>query len=143
MIMNNITEVADDIVRRARAGLYGIRFIKAYRKEYAERPPEDFLAVVNLEKVESSRSFIGDVCCNGLRGEAFNAELRISLFAPYDEGGEALGLRALSLCDALRNADNNGYIEELYITGVNYDKNSITIYRDIVVRLGYFICEVN
>ncbi len=140
--MNSINEIAENLIRGAKSGLSEMSFVKAYRGSPARIPLDGFLAVVSVGAVSRRKCFIGGVCSNGLKGDLYSADMRVTLHAPCSAGGEALSLKALELSDELRDADSEGYIQDISISGIAYDNKNLSVYRDVVASISYLLCEV-
>ncbi len=127
--MTELYTITDNLIRNARRDekLKDVRFVKAYRKDKAERPVSGFLGVVNFKKAESEMS---------AEGEIYRTELEIILYNCESESGEALGITALNLTKALKTADKDGFIANMTVGAIDYDSNNGAIFRSVNVKLS-------
>ena len=138
--MNRIEEIADQLVSGAKESTENIKFIKSYKYSPAETPVRGYLAVVEAANVKQKRRFLGGLFREGLKGEAYTAELWLSVYCPKGLSGAGLSEKTLELANALKNADTAGYIKSIKIEGIAYSENSAAVYRKIRVGLGFVLC---
>lgn len=141
--MTEIEAIADRLIQRIKEdGRLGqVRFIKEYKAQEAETPISGFLAVVSIESMEQSRSFLGNYVTSGLQGEKFHARLSIKIFAPYFENGDGLTELSGILNEEIRKADEEGIIESLTFDPIGFDEQLNAVYRKCSMEIGFFLCE--
>lgn len=141
--MNEIEEIVDRLIVGAKkdSGLDGVRFIKAYREDQIETPVSGYLAVVSIDSMSKSKSFLGNDVKNGLKGEKYNALIKVKIYAPYYEKGQELTGISGIFCNSIKNADEEDVIEEISFSPIGFDEQINAMYRCCNVSIGFYLCE--
>lgn len=140
--MIDINEITDSLIKGAKQDLQGenVRFLKAYNKTLAENPIEQYIAVVNIEEVSSSREFVGGYFDNTVKSDKYHVKLCIRLYCGSDIKGEDLGAMTLKVAKAVNDADESKIIDSYLIGPITYDSELESIYREISFSLEFYIC---
>lgn len=141
--MTEIENIVDELIVKAKkdSGLSGVRFIKAYREDQVETPVSGYLAVVSIDSMSQSKSFLGDDVKNGLKGEKFTALVKVKIYAPhYEKGQDLTGISGI-FCSSIKNADDEDVIEEISFSPVGFDQQINAMYRCCNVSIGFYLCQ--
>lgn len=140
--MTAIFDIVTALIKKAKEdeALKGIRFVKAYKNGYTENPVDDYLVVVNLERVSQEQSFVGGYFDNGIKGQMYSAKLVLRVYADRQKSGEELGCLALKIQEALKKYDYNNLISKLSIGPISFDGDLESIYREISLNLEFCMC---
>lgn len=141
--MTEIEAAVESLIRKTkkRPELSAVRFIKAYREAEAETPVSGYLAVVSIESVSKSRSFLGDDVGNGLKGEKFTAVVKVKIYAPHFEKGQDLTGIAGVFCSCVKEADEEDVIEDISFSPVGFDQQLNAVYRCCNLSIGFYLCQ--
>ncbi len=141
--MNSIIDIADSLASEVmeNSEFDGIKFLKAYGAEFYDPSYENLTAVVNIEDVERSQTYLSRLYKPGSRGDVFSAKLTVRIYGGSDISGYSLTRTSMSLCKAFINADSSGFICESKITPIKYENDTGAVYREIILYLEYVLCE--
>lgn len=117
--------------------LEDIRFLSAYPPARLPRPCRRYTAAVHQLKESIGREFMGESVSESLRGRIYDAELMLRLYAPENSAGSMLSEHATALMDAIRREDSEGAVSRLSVSGIGFETESRTLYRDITAVFSY------
>ncbi|MGN1468292.1 MAG: hypothetical protein ACI4W1_08290 [Ruminococcus sp.] len=143
MSLNEIEEIVDRLIVKAKGDseLSKVRFVKAYKEKEAETPVSGYLAVVSIESMTQTKSFLGNAVNQGLKGEKYTADVKVKIYAPnYEDGQDLTGIAGI-FCNSIKNADDKNVIEEVCFEPIGFDENMNAMYRPCNVKIGFYLCE--
>lgn len=108
-----------------------IRFVREHGNKLAEVPVNGALCVVSVKSLGRLDRYVGGVAPSGGAAAAYIAECELLLYANQNSGGSYLYGLAVSLADALRNADNEGSVGKMKIGAQESASYSASIMRRV------------
>lgn len=141
--MREIEQIADGLIVKAKqsGGLEDVRFVKAYGADALETPVSGYLAVVAIDSMSRTNSFLGNRVYNGLNGEKFTAQIKIRIYAPDYQNGQELTSVSGILCENIKNADEEKIVSGVKFSPVGFDENINAMYRDCCVDVSFYLCR--
>lgn len=140
--MNRIYDYLDALVCRLKrhTALDGVRFIRAYGSEQAERPIRGFMAVVGVTSARQSQAFVGERLTPSLSGERCRAEAEIRIYAPVGGNGAGLSACVFALMNALREEDEEGLLSDIAAGSIEFDNDSSVVFRRLSFSMDFCVC---
>ncbi|MGN0452775.1 MAG: hypothetical protein ACI4GZ_03130 [Ruminococcus sp.] len=138
-INSSLDSVLDRLILRLKPQrtLEQIRFIRSGRSSPAEKPVRGYIASCGIEKAK----LCSEVFQGFSEGESnlslCEGTLSIQLVAPQNSEGRDLGALSFKLMSALCRADAEGVLTDTELSKVYYDRDLMTLCRDITARVKF------
>jgi len=136
--MTRIIDICNDLIFKAKEDerIKEIKFIKAYKENFAQMPIEGITAVVNIDKIVFGETFAGEYAESYKKGQLVEVALKIDLYSDRSFSGEELSIFAVKVQQAIYGADENDVIESSSISAIRFDSDLKSIYREIIFNLS-------
>lgn len=118
-----------------------ICFVKGFSAVEYQHPLDDYLIAVSTLDAQVGTKFVSDKVGENLKGNMYNATLKFRVFAPKNVGGDGLATLAYKLCEAIKRCDTQNVCESIKTSGIAFDDNAKTVYRDVVCELSFCLYE--
>lgn len=140
--MTEVINIVNSLIYKARENenIKNVKFVKAYRENFAQNPVEGYIAVVKIEKISKTNSFAGGFADSKIKGEMFSVCFALSVYSDNDITGEELSSTALKIQQAVADADESSIIESSWISPIEFDSDIKAIYREINFTLAFCLC---
>ncbi|MBQ2970933.1 MAG: hypothetical protein IJO20_05680 [Ruminococcus sp.] len=138
-IEDNITRLIKSIKQEEELSYY--TFVKGFSATDHPNPMESYLIAVSTLDTKVTTEFLGDGVGKNLKGSIVNADLKFRVYAPKHDGGDGLLSLCCTLCDVIKRCDTNKVCEDVKVSGISFDNDANTVYRDVVASLSFCLCE--
>ncbi len=141
--MTQIEHNVEALVRRIKAdeNLSGYCFVKGFSACEHPNPLESYLIAVSTLDAQVGTRFVGDEVGKRLSGSMYNATLKFRVYAPKNDGGEGLATLCYELCEAIKRCDTQNVCESIKTSGIAFDNEAMTVYREIIAELSFCLYE--
>lgn len=131
--MDQINAAVDRIIKRIRQNeaLAGVRFVRGFNSAPAENPISGYLAAVCVTGINLNRRFVGGYMSSSVKGEVYNADTDIRLYAPACENGSGLSAVAGEIISALKEIEGEENIGGISASAIVFDPDADSIYRTV------------
>lgn len=138
-IQTNIDEFVSKVKHDKR--LSGYRFIKGFCARQNQNPLYEDVIAVSVMDTQQCTNFVGSCAKDSVKGSVFDLSVKFRIYARKSAGGDGLSTLAFTLCDVIRDCDNQSCIKDVAVTGIAFDENARTVYRDVVAEFSFCLCE--
>ncbi len=138
-IEDNINALIKSMKKQEELSLY--TFVKGFSACDHPNPLDSYLIAVSTLDTKVTTEFLGDSVGKNLKGNIVNADLKFRVYAPKHDGGDGLLSLCCTLSDVLRRCDTNKVCEDVKVSGISFDNDANTVYRDVVASLSFCLCE--
>ncbi len=138
-IENNVQKLVSKIKRDK--SMSTICFVKGFSNKEYPNPLDGYMIAVSTLDAQVGTKFVGDKVSQKLSGSIYNATLKFRVFAPKNVGGEGLTSLAYELCQAIKRSDTQNVCESIKTSGIAFDDNAKTVYRDVICELSFCLYE--
>lgn len=141
--MKQIEENINELVRKVKEDdeFSFYTFVKGFGALEHPNPLKGYLIAVSTLDTGTCTEFLGDNVGENFKGSILNATVKFRIYAPKNDGGDGLLSLCCSLSDAIKRADTKNECEDIKISGIAFDNDAMTVYRDVVVSLSFCIYE--
>ncbi len=141
--MKQIEENINELVRKVKEDeeFSFYTFVKGFSALEHPNPLKGYLIAVSTLDTGTCTEFLGDNVGENFKGSILNATVKFRIYAPKNDGGDGLLSLCCSLSDAIKRADTKNECEDIKISGIAFDNDAMTVYRDVVVSLSFCIYE--
>lgn len=141
--MKQIEENIDEFVRKLKRdeALADCRFVKGFTKESCENPITKYTIAVSTLDTQISTEFMSDTVDVGLKGRMYKVAVRFRIYAPNGSSGSGLAQLVGVFGDAVNRCDSSNISSQIKSSGVSYDPDTRTVYRDVTVTFDYCLYE--
>ena len=141
--MKQIEENINELVRKVKEDdeFSFYTFVKGFSALEHPNPLKGYLIAVSTLDTGTCTEFLGDNVGENFNGSILNATVKFRIYAPKNDGGDGLLSLCCSLSDAIKRADTKNECEDIKISGIAFDNDAMTVYRDVVVSLSFCIYE--
>lgn len=138
-IENSITQLVQKI--KNTKALSECIFVKGHKGTECANPLLNYTIVVSVCDIESSSQFIGESVGENLNGSIVNIGVKFRIYAPKKSGGDALLEKAVNLSSTIKNCDDQNLCQGIEVSGIAFDSDMLTVYRDVVAKLSFCLYE--
>ena len=138
-IEDNINELVKSI--KADKSLSGHCFVKGFSATEHPNPLCGYLIAISTLDTQVGTRFVGDNVGSNLKGSILNATVKFRVYAPKNEGGDGLLTLAQTLSEAIRRCDTQSVCQDISVSGIAFDSDAMTVYRDVVAQLSFCLYE--
>ena len=133
--MTRINSIINNLITKVKEqdNLNNVCFLKAYNKDMAQKPIKGYIVVVDFKQLVQSQSFVGGYFSNDLKGEIYSAKVVLRVYTGRESSGKDLGDIALKISAALKEADKDSLITDIFIGPITYDSQFEAIFREITM----------
>lgn len=141
--MNQIEKQVDRIIVGLKFidSLKAVRFVREYGSHNIENPVSGLIAVVSVTDTSLSKSFIGGYMSSSVKGDEYNANVEIRVYAPATENGNGLSEIVSEILTGLKKADAEKIIVDSNASSIAFDPDMNAIYRVVNFRIEFCIYE--
>lgn len=141
--MKQIEENINELVRKVKEDeeFSFYTFVKGFSALEHPNPLKGYLIAVSTLDTGTCTEFLGEDVGDNLRGSILNATVKFRVYAPKNDGGEGLLSLCCSLSDAIKRADTKNECDDIKVSGIAFDNDAKTVYRDVVVSLSFCLYE--
>ncbi len=138
-IEDNINKLIKSVKKEEE--LSGYTFVKGFSAYDHPNPMDSYLIAVSTLGTQVKTEFLGDSVGKNLKGSIVNTDLKFRVYAPKHDGGDGLLSLCCTLSDAIKRCDTNNVCEDIKVSGISFDNDANTVYRDVVASLSFCLCE--
>lgn len=141
--MTQIQSSVDALVKRIKGeeDFVDCTFVKGFSVLDCPNPLTGYMIAVSTLDTQVDAEFIGDSVGENLSGRMYNATVKFRLYAPKNDGGDGLSTLACSLMQAVRRCDIQNVCQDIKMSGIAFDSQAMTVYRDVVADLSFCMYE--
>lgn len=141
--MKQIQSNIDELVLRIKRDepFSDICFVKGFNTQEHPNPLTGYLIAVSTLDTQVGTQFVADALGENMSGSMYNATLKFRLYAPKNDGGDGLSTLAYELCESIKKCDTLNVLEDIKVSGIAFDNDANTVYRDVVAQLSFCIYE--
>lgn len=138
-IENSITQLVKKI--KGMNSLSECIFVKGFESAECANPLSHYTIAVTVCDMESSTRFIGENVADNLKGAMVDVGVKFRIYAPKKSGGDMLLNLAVELSSAIRSCDEQNLCQNIEMSGVAFNGDMMTVYRDVVAKLSFCLYE--
>ena len=141
--MNQIEKHFDRVIAGLKLieALKSVRFVREYGSHNIELPIKGLLAVVSITDTSLSKSYIGGYLSSGVKGEQYEANGEIRVYAPANENGSGLSEIVTEILAGLKKADSQKIISQTSASSIAFVPDMNAIYRTVYFSIEFCLCE--
>lgn len=138
-IENSITQLVQRI--KSTNEFSECTFVKGHKSSECANPLLNYMVAVSVCDIESSVRFIGESVGENLNGSIVNVGVKFRIYSPKKSGGDALLEMAVKLSSAIKSCDEQNLCQGIEVSGIAFDSDMLTVYRDVVAKLSFCLYE--
>lgn len=140
--MTQIIDICNGLICKAKENeaIQNVKFLKAFREDFAQTPIDGYIGIVKIEKVSFSNQFAGSFAKNNTKGQVVDVTMAIDLYSDNSITGEELSVATVQVQQAMYDADETDIIQSSSISAVRFDTDLKSIYREIILNLSFCLC---
>ncbi len=116
-------------------------FVKGFKANEHQNPIESYMIAVSTLDAHVGTDFVSDLVGENLKGSMYLATVKFRVYAPKNDGGDGLTSVVYELCEAIKRSDSFNVCEKISTTGIAFDNEAMTVYRDVVAQLSFCLYE--
>lgn len=135
--MTAVIDIVNNLIFKAKENneISDVKFQKGYKNDFSQSPVNGYIAIVKIEKIIQSVSFVGGYLDSQNKGDIYTVDLVLDVYSDNDIAGEELSSTVLKIHQAVIQADDKGIIDSFAISPIEFDSNIKAIYRKISYNL--------
>ena len=118
-----------------------ITFVKGFSNTDHPDPLLEYMVAVSTLDTQVGTRFVGDKVGENISGSMYNTSLKFRVYAPKNAGGDGLTALCYELCEAIKRSDTLKVLQDIKTSGIAFDDNAKTVYRDVVCELSFCLYE--
>lgn len=141
--MIQIQSSIDELVKKIKKdeALSDLCFVKGFSFNEQPAPLNSYMIAVSTLDAQIGTQFVSDAVGENLKGSMYDATLKFRIYAPKNKGGEGLVALATDLCNAIRKNDAENVCNDIKVSGISFDEQMMSVYRDVVAQLSFCMYE--
>lgn len=141
--MTQIEQKINQFVKTLKSceSMSGYRFTKEFKAVDFPNPLEENMIVVSILGTTVTERFFPSSSDQSTKCEVYSVALRFRAYAKSNDGGEGLIQLCYDLCKQADLCDTDNSISKISTSGISFDEDARTVYRDVDFVLDFCIYE--